>query len=183
MSFSSARAKKALPPTGTPSASETFSPRGRQWSPCPTGLPGSRKEDLRRKRSALFARRRRGLRGDAACGCSCGGRKKPTPQVSEDLSALLPGRPKVRRRSLRHARFRMRRQRRTIRPFTLRGPALRHGGHARRKTRRPAALLRAEGKRLSSPALAEFVGSKTEPCDFYIISSKKRFSSVDLPLL
>ena len=59
MSFSSARAKKALPPTGTPSTSETFSPRVRQWSPCPTKLKNSGKEDWHRKRSALSARGRR----------------------------------------------------------------------------------------------------------------------------
>lgn len=41
----------------------------------PTKLYGSEKEDLRRKRSALSARGRRGLRGGAAFGCSCGGVK------------------------------------------------------------------------------------------------------------
>ena len=67
--------------------------------------------------------------------------------------------------------------------FLIEGP-----GPAARRTRHDAgggapALSSDARKRLSSPALAEFVGSKTEPCDFYIISSKKRFSSVDLPLL
>ena len=77
---SSARAGKALPTTDTPSTSETFSPRGRQWLPCPTKLKNSREENWRRKRSALSARGRRSLRGDAAFGCSCGGRKKPAPR-------------------------------------------------------------------------------------------------------